>query len=367
MFREAENFLIASVERCWTAGWQPAELARQGRRGCRTQAGARLVATTIAADNAKRSADVLDPRWRRQLAGLELPETDGRPGWLRDWAISEGLDQRRIVDTVVDVLCNLGVLPPLEPIVPPPGSPTNWSGPAGHGSEVDPVLHRIRALLAKAESSTFEAEATAYTAKAQELMTKHAIDAAAVEQGEGEQHEGPVIVRVPIDRPYVGAKSLLLSGVARAVRCRVVFHRGLELSTVVGFAADVAAVEVMFTSLLLQAQHALARAADGAATGGRTRQRSYRSAFLLGYAYRIGQRLMEINETAVRVAVAERGSAFLPVLRSRSEQVNDYVDELFGPLHRARRRGEYDPAGWVGGEQAANAAHLNAGDITGRR
>ena len=44
----------------------------------------------------------------------------------------------------------------------------------------DAVLARIRQLLAKAESTTFEAEALAFTAKAQELMTRHAIDAALV-------------------------------------------------------------------------------------------------------------------------------------------------------------------------------------------
>ena len=75
----------------------------------------------------------------------------------------------------------------------------------------------------------------------------------------------------------------------------------------------------------------------------------------------------EINQVAVQEAVAERGEAFLPVLRSRSEQVDSYVDELFGELRTARRRGGYDPAGWVGGEQAADAAQLNAGELGGRR
>jgi hypothetical protein len=123
-------------------------------------------------------------------------------------------------------------------------------------------------------------------------------------------------VRVPIDRPYADAKSLLLAVVARAGRSRSVFHRGLDLSTIVGFAADVAACEMLFTSLLLQAQHALARAAGGASAGGRTRRKSYRSAFLFAYAHRIGDRLEEINQLAgpgSRRSAAAFCSAAFPV------------------------------------------------------
>ena len=44
------------------------------------------------------------------------------------------------------------------------------------------MLARIRVLLAKAVKwTTFVEEADAFTAKAQELMARHAIDAAAVE------------------------------------------------------------------------------------------------------------------------------------------------------------------------------------------
>ena len=43
---------------------------------------------------------------------------------------------------------------------------------------MSPVIDRVRALLAKAESTTYPAEADALLAKAQELITRHAIDAA---------------------------------------------------------------------------------------------------------------------------------------------------------------------------------------------
>ena len=67
----------------------------------------------------------------------------------------------------------------------PPPKEWDASGPrrrSSGGTVGEPkMLARIRALLAKAEATTFVEEADAFTAKAQELMARHAIDAAAVE------------------------------------------------------------------------------------------------------------------------------------------------------------------------------------------
>lgn len=61
------------------------------------------------------------------------------------------------------------------------------------------------------------------------------------------------------------------------------------------------------------------------------------------------------------------GGGLLAALRSRSARVDDHVDELFGELGTSRMRIGCDPAGWVGGAQAADAARLHAGDIAGPR
>jgi len=227
----------------------------------------------------------------------------------------------------------------------------------------NPVLQRVRALLAKAESTSFEAEATAFTAKAQELMARHAIDAALLD-GDEAIGEVPVAVRIPVDDPYVDAKSLLLQVVAEHGRCRAVFHASLALSTVMGFATDVNAAEMLFTSLLVQAQTAMGAAAKQAPPGTRTRSRSYRSAFLLAYGQRIGDRLAEINDTVLGEAEAERGMSLVPALRARSAVVDDAVADRFGDLVSLPVRGRYDPAGWAGGRVAADNARLSAADIS---
>ncbi|MGO1975182.1 MAG: DUF2786 domain-containing protein, partial [Propionibacteriaceae bacterium] len=87
----------------------------------------------------------------------------------------------------------------------------------------DPIIGRVRALLAKAESTEHESEAMAFTAKAQELMTKHAIDLAMVENDQ-QSAEAPHLVRIPIDPPYVDAKALLLNAVVVETRCRAGEH-----------------------------------------------------------------------------------------------------------------------------------------------
>ena len=205
----------------------------------------------------------------------------------------------------------------------------------------------------------------ALTAKAQELITRHAVDAALL-AATTDRHETPSTVRIPIDPPYVDAKSLLLQTVATAGRCRSVFHGGLAMSTVVGFPADLAATELLFTSLLVQAQSALEEAAAHAPPGTRVRSTSYRSAFLLAYAQRIGERLEEVNDAVFAAAESESGPSFLPVLRSRSDAVDDFMDERFGTLQQSQVRGGYDAAGWAGGTRAADNAALTSGALTDR-
>lgn len=170
-----------------------------------------------------------------------------------------------------------------------------------------------------------------------------------------------------IDAPYADIKSLLLQTVAEQSRCRSVFHVKLDLSTVMGFPADVAGVEVLFTSLLLQAQTALADAARRAPAGTRTRSQSYRSAFLVAYTDRVGDRLRQGNEAVLAGVAAERGGAFLFVLRARSAVVDDFRSARFGETVSSRVRGGFDAAGWAGGRIAADNAQRSLGDLDERR
>lgn len=58
----------------------------------------------------------------------------------------------------------------------------------------------MRALLAKAESTEFPQEAEALTARAQEMMARHSIDLALLEQ-DPEEPEAAAARRLPVDSP----------------------------------------------------------------------------------------------------------------------------------------------------------------------
>ena len=172
------------------------------------------------------------------------------------------------------LILSLPVLPPLGVGVRPPRRQSSNTR----------VLEKVRALLAKAESTTFPEEAEALSAKAQGRMARHAIDEAMGSAGAGagaRVGDGPTGVRVPVDDPYAGAKSILLSEVAAANRCRAVWSKGLGFSTVLGFEADLEFVDVLYTSLLVQATAAMVAAGSQVDRSGRSRTRSFRQGFLL--------------------------------------------------------------------------------------
>ena len=108
---------------------------------------------------------------------------------------------------------------------------------------------------------------------------------------------------IPVDGPYEEPKGTLLNVIAVANRCRAVWSKDVGLMTVVGFPADLNAVELLFTSLLVQADTAMLRTGGKKDEFGRSRTRAFRQSFLVSYAIRIGERLEEATAHATAEAV----------------------------------------------------------------
>lgn len=232
------------------------------------------------------------------------------------------------------------------------GCMTMTSDPTTGTGDASGVLHKVRSLLAKAESTTFPDEAEALTAKAQELMDRHAIDRAMVAQAAGGT-SGPEGRRVTIDSPYGREKYLLLAATARANRSRAVFSQHEGVATVVGFPEDQETIELLFTSLLLQATSTMLANGDRAAT----RTRRYRQSFLVAFAARIGERLSEADAAVVADADRAHGGEVLPVLASRADAVEEHLTREFPHLQN-RRVVVRDAVGWGHGTAAAERASL---------
>jgi hypothetical protein len=213
-------------------------------------------------------------------------------------------------------------------------------------------LSRVRALLAKAESSSFPEEAEALSAKAQEFMTRYALDRALVE-ADTSVPDVPVSRRLWLDTPYVDAKSLLVQVVAKANRCRAIFDARWDFVTVVGDENDLDSVALLTTSLLVQATRAMISSGQDN-TG--SRSRSFRQSFLVSYATRIGERL----ETAAETTLAESPdpARLLPVLASRELQVESAFTALF-PDVVSKSVSVSSHEGWGAGRAAADRAQLH--------
>jgi hypothetical protein len=343
--------LFDATARLWRGGWQPAELHRLvGRRGAGVQP--LLIADAVAAYLRGFPPKAVDQRWRDQAA-----ELDARPWWgddadyLRQVLQHRRVDRVTLLDAVLTLLTLLRELPPIELLVPPPGQ----AAPARRAPGNDAKLERVRALLAKAEATTFPAEAEAYTAKAQELISRHSIDEALLAAG-GDTAVVPYARRIGVDHPYESEKASLLHSVARANRCHVVWSPEFGFATVFGFDADIDAVDLLHTSLLVQAHRAMARTEPPGGKAGRVRLKSFRQSFLVGYAVRIGERLAE----ASRAALDQAGdpAALVPVLASRDVQVREARDRSFPSTTRGRGFRVASLEGWESGREAADAARL---------
>ena len=401
------ELLRMSMTRAWRAGWQPAELTRHAGREL-SQEHVSVAADMIIGEMREYPAVTVDQRWAAQIATVRASsvaataggatwsngswwESDGDylAAWQRQSRATGGL--RDAIATAIEVLHLLQHLPVLEQLLPLPGtarvatteraaSSGTTPGPAGSGGQADErMLSRIRALLAKAEATEYAEEAEALSARAQELMAKYSIDQALLAAESGRK-DAPAARRIAVDNPYEAPKTSLLQAVATANRCRVVWSKEVGLATVVGFEADLDAVELLFTSLLVQASAAMLHAGSRQDAYGRSRTRAFRQSFLVSYAIRIGERLAQAAEHATQEAAAEQeaaagqpagavagagsarntGTALVPFLAARQQAVDDAVDELFGDtLRRGRSVRVTDAEGWASGRAAADLASLH--------
>ncbi len=226
----------------------------------------------------------------------------------------------------------------------------------------DSIIRKVQALIAKAESTTFEAEAEALYAKANELMLRHAIDQQQLAAASGKRSK--VVQRVIVystNDANLPGKKLILHHVAENNRCRVVFYGGSkkeQRAAIVGFEDDTEFVEMLFTSLMLQASRDGGRAFNASSSS--NSRKVFMTQFLLGFGVRIGER-MEENR---RIAEGHTPGAALVLVERRAE-----VDDAFGEMFPNVRKGKGvalrgDIEARMGGHDAGSRADISGGRNT---
>jgi len=351
-------------------GWQPADLVHVVKREWTLRA-SRLTVAYIA-DHARRfDAPKRAPHpWLSQLQDLGVLDADrttvigGHGDLIAGWARTERQHPEEALTVAVQYLAQLRQLPRLPMALTPPaqwGATNRGVMPTPRSTEgIDAkALKLIRALLAKAEATTFDAEAEAFTAKAQEMMTRHSIDAAVLASAAAGSRlaAGVESRRVHIDNPYAEEKASFLAAIADVNGVRSIWVPHAGLCTVMGFPVDLQLTDLLFTSLLVQATRA---AAAATASNRQLSTPSFRRAFLIAFAHRIAERLEAARSHVAAEAALEYGESLLPVLASREAAVEAAYTEAF-PNATTMRSRSLNAAGWHAGRRAADAADIGAG------
>ncbi|MEV7329775.1 DUF2786 domain-containing protein [Micromonospora sp. NPDC093244] len=221
------------------------------------------------------------------------------------------------------------------------------------------MLSKVRKLLAQAEDpACTPAESAAFTAKATELIARYGVDRALL--AARDPATDPVGDRVlDIVAPYARDKVGLLAAVAEPLRCRCVRRRqgnGFALH-LFGFASDLERVDLLFTSLLVQAAHGLAATPVPADD----HPAAFRRSWLAGFAEVIGGRL-RAAETA---AVSGSGTPSVAlVLADRSDRVQRRLAEQYPRLRTAPPR-RLAGTGFSSGAEAGSRADLGGRNLNG--
>ncbi|MGH3518432.1 MAG: DUF2786 domain-containing protein [Haloechinothrix sp.] len=349
----AAGIALAKVlDRVWQSGWLPVDVWEVARR-CAGEDAASLVIDTIAADTARHASATVHERW-----GAQVRQLDAVVWWDRDrpqlgqWAQRQAMSLEQAITVVITLLAELMTLPELPQILPPPGTATRHATASAAGVD-QKILTRVRSLLAKAESTQFPDEAEALSAKAQELMNRHAFERALLD-ADAHKPQLATSSRLWLDNPYLDAKSHLVAEIARANRCRTVFYKQFGFVALVGEELDLEITELLATSLLVQATRAMLAEGRHTTRTGVSRTQSFRRSFLVSYAVQVGERLKEAGAAAHDRSDDAR---LLPVLADRSRAVEDTFQAMFS--HTVQKSVTIsNGAGWHAGRVAADRADL---------
>lgn len=228
--------------------------------------------------------------------------------------------------------------------------------------QVIDLLQKLIAHEKSARSIGNLAEAEAFAAKAQELLTKHKLEMSDVEFAEQEVNE-PIadaffsaaeLLNMKHKRTSDNWISLLISGIARANFCKVLQKYQSNCFSIVGSPTDRATTIALFSYLSNACLEMAPREADAKWDGTGTR-RSYISSFKLGFGGAIYDRL-EVKKAELKAGAQEQGLIRLDQIE---KAVNEKFKELFPNTSRPAGARLYNRNGYDAGHAYGSVVGIN--------
>lgn len=249
-----------------------------------------------------------------------------------------------------------------------------------------PQAEKIAKLLHLAENTENQFEADSFNERAQALMVKYAITERLVALAQGKEVPDKVIETTIT---YNGIFHMGLFNIGRAIavnnnaRHMIITHPGKTQSdlVVIGFESDVSNIKVLNASVQVQASMAMQRWYREQDITGRTamQKSKMRREFLFGFAIGLNDKLRQANaagqEQAVAAETERTGDADAAkvstdlVIRTKKEQVDDWMDARYGQSLRSVRR-NYTSGGYAAraaGTAAGRNANIGQPGIGGKR
>jgi hypothetical protein len=230
-------------------------------------------------------------------------------------------------------------------------------------------LHQIQVQLdIAADERAPQGERDAALNRAMELVARYGVTEMMLTARRGQHTDTIIEKKIPTSDPYSYEKMRLANEVASALNCRTFYshYRNIVSSiTIIGFHSDVERVELLYTSLLLQAVNAIKRERPYSyATASETRQ--YRKSWLVGFGERVGMRLWRKEQEARakydREHAADGGEPGTGlVLVGRRDQVKAFYDANHGQLKTRKSHRQVDDYAAQDGQAAGDKADLGGG------
>jgi hypothetical protein len=233
------------------------------------------------------------------------------------------------------------------------------------------MVEKVRKLVAKADRTDSPEEAAAFFAKATELMQRFAISEAMLRDAKKSEQDEIVHLRIDFGSTYWQAFRSVAADLGRAFGFKVLIMESRKNGYAhwYGWKSEMGAAEVMWASLLIQAQRSANEHMKQSTEDDREVRFKEKRSFMLGFGTTVANRVNQQRAETRRQVSREQGESdgsLLPVLVSRDDLLTDFFNGLSTRSVRLKT-GQVHSGGYTGGRRAGERADIGNPGLKNRR